>query len=72
MFVIGVPTSWPAGTDNVVVMVRLSPDGIEPREQGNAVVQSPAFDMKVRPVGVGSAISTEPAVSGPAFVTAMV
>ena len=46
-------------------MVRDSPVVKGPREQGNGVVQSPALDTKVSPVGVGSATSTDAALPTP-------
>src|SRR5262245_45776828 len=40
--------------------------------QGNGVVQSPVFETKVRPVGVGSVTLTAAAFEGPLLVTTMV
>jgi hypothetical protein len=56
-------------TLKVAVIVRVTPAGIVPRLQGNAVVQSPAFDMNVSPAGVGSLTVTDAASDGPALVT---
>src|SRR5262245_2673399 len=53
-------------------MVRLVPAVTVPRLQGNAVVQSPVFETKVRPAGVGSVTVTAAAFEGPLFVTTMV
>ena len=49
--------------------VLLAPGFSEPTLHGNAVVQSPVFDTKVRPGGVGSASMTFCAVDGPSLVT---
>jgi NAD(P)-dependent dehydrogenase (short-subunit alcohol dehydrogenase family) len=51
-----------AGTENVVVIVRVAPAGTAPNTQGNAVVQSPAFDTNVR-LGSAMPCRTSPAHS---------
>ena len=43
-----------------------------PRLQGKALVQSPLFETKLSPVGVGSATWTAFAPVGPLFVTVIV
>ena len=56
-----------------MVIVRVAPAGTAPSAQGNAVVQSPAFDTNVSPAGVGSVRDAPPAASdGPSFVTVIV
>src|SRR5262245_6991590 len=53
-------------------MVRVAPGSSGPTEHGKAVAQSPAFERKARPSGVGSTTWTTAADAGPAFRTAMV
>ena len=55
-----------------MVIVRVAPAGTAPSAQGNAVVQSPAFDTNVSPGGVGSATVTPAASDSPSFVTVVV
>ena len=68
----GEAPAYPTGTENVAVIVRVAPAGTAPSAQGNAVVQSPAFDTNVSPAGVGSATVTPAASDGPSFVTVIV
>ena len=62
----------PGTTVKVAMMVRDSPGPRLPRAHGNGVVQSPAFDRKTSPGGVGSVTDTSFAIEGPAFVTTRV
>ena len=61
-----------AGTLKVAVIVFVAPAASVPRSQGKALVQSPAFEAKTRPVGVGSLTRTFAAALGPALVTVIV
>ena len=56
----GEAPAYPSGTENVAVIVRVAPAGTTPNAQGNAVVQSPAFDTNVSPAGVGRRRSRRP------------
>ena len=47
------------------------PGVMVPSEQGNGVVQAPAFDRNVRPAGVGSVTTTLFALLGPSLRTSM-
>jgi hypothetical protein len=69
---IGLGVVYPDGIAKVAVIVRIALGGNVPRLHGKAVVQSPAFDTKVRPGGVGSVSVTPAASDGPAFVTVIV
>jgi hypothetical protein len=69
---IGLGAVYPDGIAKVAVIVRVAAGGNVPRLHGKAVVQSPAFDTKVRPGGVGSVSVTPAASDGPAFVTVIV
>jgi hypothetical protein len=69
---IGFAPAYPDGTPYVAVITRFPPTGIVPRLHGNAVVQAPAVDTNVSPVGVTSATETPAASLGPAFVTVIV
>ena len=60
------------GTVNVATIVRVVPAGIVPSAHGNGVTQSPVFDTKVSPAGVGSSTTTAVASEGPALVTTIV
>src|SRR5262245_53121796 len=51
------------------MIVRVAAGASVPRAQGKAVVQSPVFETKVRPGGVGSVTTTFVAVDGPWLVT---
>src|SRR5581483_9489327 len=53
----------------VDVIVTDWPLVIAPIVQGYAVVQPPALDTNVNPVGVGSVTTTRVAGAGPSFVT---
>ena len=66
------PTKF-KGTLKVEVMTRGAPGTTVPIVQGKVPVQPPPlFEMKVRPVGVGSVTRTAAASLGPLFVTVMV
>ena len=54
------------------MIVRVAPDGSRPSAHGNAVTQSPVFDVQVSPAGVGSSTTTSRASDAPAFVTVIV
>ena len=54
------------------MIVRLSPAGIGPSAQGNAVVHAPALLTNVNPAGVGSTTVAPGASLGPWFVTTIV
>lgn len=60
------------GTVNVVWMVLVVPADRVPSAQGKAAAQSPEFDTKARPAGVGAATWTEDASDGPVFDTVVV
>jgi len=49
-------------------MTRASAGSIEPSTHGNAVVQAPLVETKVRPAGVGSVTVTLSATDGPSLV----
>lgn len=53
-------------------MLRVCPTVRLPRSQGNALLQSPAFETKVNPLGNGSVTETPVASLGPLLVTLMV
>ena len=53
-------------------MVWEAPGAIAPSTHGNAVVQAPPLESKVRPLGVGSSTMTLVALDGPVFVTTIV
>lgn len=61
-----------AGTLYVTVIVLLEFGAITPRSQGNAVVQSPVLETKLKPAGVGSSTETLAAFEGPRFLTVIV
>ncbi len=61
-----------AGTLKVEVMVFVPPATTVPSVQGNAVVQSPLLETKLRPDESGSATLTANASDGPALLTVMV
>ena len=69
---IGEGPAYPTGTENVAVIVRVAPAGTVPNAQGNAVVQSPAFDTNARPSWKRSSTRTSRASDGPAFATVIV
>src|SRR4051794_31875010 len=71
VFVVNVPAKF-AGIENVALIVAICPAVIVPRLQGNAVVQAPVFETKVRPAGVGSLTTTLPADAGPLLTTVIV
>ena len=54
------------------MIVREAPEVNVPRAHGNGVVQSPAFETKVRPGGPGSSTTTPAAADGPLFRTTIV
>jgi len=69
VFWIGSGVVYDDGTEYVVVIVRDSPAGIVPSAHGYADTQSPVFDTKPSPAGVGSATDTAEASELPLFVT---
>lgn len=54
----------------VVVLVVFG--AMVPKLQGKAVVQSPMFETKFNPAGVGSLTTTFAAFDGPSFLTVIV
>jgi hypothetical protein len=69
---IGAGAGYPDGIAYVDVIVADAPAATVPRLHGKAVTHAPAFEMNVRPAGVGSVTDTACASDGPLSVTTVV
>src|SRR5438552_2411639 len=69
---IGSGVEYEAGTEYVVVIVRVAPAATVPSEQGQAVVQAPVLATKTSPEGSVSETVTALASELPLFVTVSV